>query len=63
MDLQSIGRQLAWCRKRISQLEAEVTDLQIERDGLKLVIEEILLSPGTYEYYGEKPHPMKDDRN
>ena len=60
MDLKSIGRKLAWCRKRISQLEAEVTDLQIERDGLKLVIEDILLAPGTHEYYSGRQHPMKD---
>ena len=61
MDLQSTGIQISNYRKQIAQLKARVVDLEIERDSLRLVIEEILLSPGSYEHYtGNKSHPMND---
>lgn len=64
IDLQTIGIQVANYRKQIAQLKDRITDLEIERDGLKLVIEDILLSPSTHEYYSDdtgNPHPMNDN--
>ena len=50
MDLQTIGKKLAFLRKENKRLKKLVTELQIKNDGLKLTIEEILCSPSTFEH-------------
>jgi cell division protein FtsB len=52
-DLQTIGRKLAYLRRRNLELEQEVKDL-------KQTIEDILLSPGSFEYYSGIAHPLND---
>ena len=62
MDLQSIGRQLAWYRRENKKLHEELVDCQIKLDGMKLLLEEVMLSPGSYEYFTDRSnHPMKSD--
>ena len=60
-DLQTAGIKLANARKEIERLGQENTDLRIQIDGYKMLIEEILLAPGTYDYFTGN-HPMQKDR-
>ena len=60
-DLQTAGIKIVKQRQKIRRLETENTDLRIQIDGYKMLIEEILLAPGTYDYFTGN-HPMQKDR-
>ena len=55
MDLQSVGNAIAGYRKRIKELEKE-------NDDLRQLVEDLILSPGEYEYSTGKSHPLTDER-
>ena len=53
MDLQSIGILVARLRKERDELKRENAEL-------RQMVEDIICSPGTWEYETGKGHPLKD---
>lgn len=45
-------------KKKIEDLQKRVIELEEENKSLKQTVEDILLSPGSFEYYRDGDHPM-----
>ena len=56
-----LGAKLEKLLKENERLQRQVIELQKRNEDLKIMVEEILCSPGSNDYHAGRPHPMTDE--